>query len=59
MVKWLGILIGTLRSVFGSRRDLVLENLALRQQVAVTLVQPSAAGDIREHDRAIDPEAAI
>jgi hypothetical protein len=35
MLKWLGILIGTLRSVFRSRRDLALENLALRQRVAV------------------------
>jgi putative transposase len=35
MLKWLGILIGTLQSVFSSRGDLALENLALRQQVAV------------------------
>jgi hypothetical protein len=35
MLKWLGILIGTLRSVCRSRRDLAFENLALRQQVAV------------------------
>jgi putative transposase len=35
MLKWLGILIGTLRSVLKSRRDLALENLAQRQQVAV------------------------
>lgn len=35
MLKWLGILLGTLRSVVRRRRDLALENLALRQQLAV------------------------
>jgi hypothetical protein len=34
MLKWFGITIRTLRSVFGSRRELVLENLVLRQQLA-------------------------
>jgi putative transposase len=35
MLRWLGILIGTLRSVCRSRRNLAFENLVLRQQVAV------------------------
>ena len=35
MFKWLKILIGTLRSVLRCRRDLALENLALRQRLAV------------------------
>jgi hypothetical protein len=35
MLKWLRILINTLRSALMSRRDLALENLALRQQLAV------------------------
>jgi len=34
MLKWFGITIRTLRSVFRSRRELVLENLVLRQQLA-------------------------
>jgi putative transposase len=35
MVGWLGILLGTLRSAVRTRRELALENLALRQQLAV------------------------
>jgi len=35
MVSWLGILLRTLRSAVRTRRELALENLALRQQVAV------------------------
>src|SRR5881296_580596 len=35
MVRWLGILVGTLRSCLRTHRDLALENLALRQQLAV------------------------
>jgi putative transposase len=35
MLRWLGILIGTLRSAVRTRRELALENLALRQQLAV------------------------
>src|SRR3989449_2651355 len=35
MVRWLGILVGTLRSIIRTRRELALENLALRQQLAV------------------------
>src|SRR5213593_3301361 len=35
MVSWLGILLGTLRSAGRTRRELALENLALRQQLAV------------------------
>ena len=35
MVRWLRILFGTLRSCFRTHRELALENLALRQQLAV------------------------
>src|SRR5437879_13588812 len=36
MVRWLGILIRTLRSTVGKHCELALENLALRQQLAVS-----------------------
>jgi putative transposase len=35
MISWLGILLRTLRSAFRTHRELALENLALRQQLAV------------------------
>jgi hypothetical protein len=35
MVRWLGILVGTLRFIVRTRCELALENLALRQQLAV------------------------
>src|SRR5262245_37798534 len=35
MVRWLGILFGTLRSSVRTRRELAFENSALRQQLAV------------------------
>jgi|RhiMetdeSRZDD1v2_1073273.scaffolds.fasta_scaffold80548_3 putative transposase len=35
MVRWLWIVLGTLRSAVRTHRDLALENLALRQQLAV------------------------
>ena len=35
MLKWLGIIVGTLRSAFRPQRELALENLVLRQQLAV------------------------
>jgi len=35
MVRWLGILFGILRSSVRTHRELALENLALRQQLAV------------------------
>ena len=35
MVRWLGILLGTLRSAVRTHRALALENLALRQQLTV------------------------
>jgi hypothetical protein len=35
MVRWLGIVLGTLRSVVRTHRELALENLVLRQQFAV------------------------
>jgi len=39
MVRWLGILIGTLRATVRTHRELALENLALRQQLAVWKVR--------------------
>src|SRR6266446_1537435 len=35
MVRWLGILLRTFRSAVRTRRELALENLALRQQLSV------------------------
>jgi hypothetical protein len=35
LIKWLGIFLGTLFSAGHTRRDMALENLALRQQRAV------------------------
>src|SRR3989442_15284855 len=35
MVRWVGILVGTLRSTLRTHGELALENLALRQQLAV------------------------
>jgi hypothetical protein len=35
MLTWLGIIFGTLRSALCTQRDLAIENLILRQQVAV------------------------
>src|SRR5438552_4902138 len=35
MIRWLGILLRTFRSAVRTRRELALENLALRQQLAV------------------------
>jgi len=35
MVRWLGIVLGTLRSAVGTHRELALENLVLRQQLGV------------------------
>ena len=35
MFKWLGIIVGTLRTVFRPQSELALENLVLRQQLAV------------------------
>jgi len=39
MVRWLRILIRTLRAAVGTHRELALENLALRQQLAVWKVR--------------------
>ena len=39
MVRWLGILIGTVRAAVRTHRELALENLALRQQLAVWKVR--------------------
>ena len=35
MIRWVGIFFGTLRSSVRTHRELALENLALRQQLAV------------------------
>src|SRR6266436_10187927 len=46
MARWLGILFGTMRSTVRTHRELALENLALRQQLAVWKArQPRAAAD--------------
>src|SRR5439155_16071967 len=46
MVRWLGILVGTFRSAVRTRRELALENLALRQQLAVWKARaPRPRGD--------------
>src|SRR5207253_10923336 len=39
MVRWLAMLVRTLRSTIRTQRELALENLALRQQVAVWKVR--------------------
>src|SRR6266481_400034 len=39
MVRWLAILVRTLQSTIRTQRELALENLALRQQVAVWKVR--------------------
>src|SRR5436853_5356741 len=39
MVRWLAILVWTLRFTIRTQRELALENLALRQQVAVWKVR--------------------
>ena len=50
MVRWLAILFGTLRSGLRTHRELALENLALRQQLAVLKArQPRPR--LREMDR--------
>src|SRR5881409_410954 len=49
MVRWLGILLGTLRSTVRTHRELALENLALRQQLAVC-----KAGQPRQRLTAMD-----
>ncbi|MDH3281226.1 MAG: hypothetical protein OEQ18_08865 [Gammaproteobacteria bacterium] len=44
MFKWLGIIVGTLRSVFRPQRELALENLVLRQQLGVLKHRSALAG---------------
>ncbi len=39
MVRWLGILIGTVRAAVRTHRELALENLVLRQPLAVRKVR--------------------
>ena len=38
MLSWLGIVVGTLRSVLRIQRDLALENLVLRQHLSSTSI---------------------
>ena len=64
MVRWLGILARTLASTIRTQRELALENLALRQQVAVWKVRPPrpqlTARDLSSAVRAggVEPRAA-
>ncbi len=44
MTKWLGIVFGSLFSAFRTRRSLALENLVLRQQLAVLKHRHSRPG---------------
>jgi len=50
MVRWLGILLRTFRSAVRTRRELALENLALRQQLAVWKARQPRPG-LTEMDR--------
>src|SRR5262245_4136519 len=50
MLRWLGILFGTLRSSVRTHRELALKNLTLRQQVAV-LKPRQARSRLTEMDR--------
>ncbi len=50
VLTWVSLLVGALRAVFHSRRALVLENLSLRQQLAVALRTRRRPG-VRWHDR--------
>src|SRR5690349_17787494 len=50
MVRWLGILFGTLRSSVRTHRELALENIALRQQLAVWKAR-QARPQLRPTDR--------
>jgi hypothetical protein len=43
MVRWLRILIGTVRASIRTHRELALENLAFRQQLATWEGAPAAA----------------
>src|SRR5262249_51596744 len=43
MIRWLRILFGTLRSCLRTHRELALENLARRQQLAVWMIVALAA----------------
>ena len=50
MIKWLRLLIGTVRSALRSQRDLVIENLVLRQQLAI-LAAAHPRPRLRDTDR--------
>ena len=47
MIVWLRYLIGWLRSAFCAREDLILENLALRQQLLALHAQRPAGDSLR------------
>src|SRR5438445_11913052 len=51
MVRWLGILLGTLRSTVRAHRELELENLALRQQLPVWTFRVLFVLVVLSHDR--------
>jgi hypothetical protein len=50
MCKWLNVILGTLRSSIRNQRELALENLALRQQLA-TLKYRSSRPRLTDSDR--------
>ncbi len=50
VLEWVSLLVGALRAVFHRRRALVLENVLLRQQLAVAL-RTRRRSRVRWHDR--------
>jgi transposase InsO family protein len=50
VIEWLGLAVGVLQAVLRSRRDLVLENLFLRQQLTVAL-RHQRRPRLRQRDR--------
>ena len=50
MIKWLRLLIGAMTSALRSRGDLAVENLVLRQQLAV-LIAAHPRPSLRDTDR--------
>lgn len=48
---WVSLLVGALRAVFRRHRGLVLENVLLRQQLAVALRTTRRRPHVRWHDR--------
>src|SRR5206468_4101538 len=54
MVRWLGILVKAVRSTLRTQRELALENLALRQQVAVLKPRQPSLGRAQDPRRAVE-----